>query len=371
MLRWGVPSFPQYRIGGFLKGDHASAYRQLPIDPYYANLSAVALRNPKSGKWMGFVPKVLLFGAVSAVLHYNCSSLCLAVLINRCLGLPLVSYYDDFGSFRPASILAEDSAYFSKFSDTLGALLSDDKTKFGETVKFLGLKGVAPSIENGMLLKILLPKSKVNKWSGEVEQILRIGSVGHTPLGGLIGELSFTQTSIFGRFGRTMLRPLYNKKNAHPFVSTLSEDDKENLRWRVASIRASIPRTVEFRATNPEFLVYTDAATSTQIIAAVIIGVAEFRSSGRGLATFSEVTSKEWVVVSDTTTYIYGLEMLAIIATLTKCRGILRGRNVVFYIENTNAKDALAKGFSPNPSYKQVNTVISGHCSGRRNMGLV
>ena len=41
--------------------------------------------------------------------------------------------------------------------------------------------------------------------------------------------------------------------------------------------------------------------------------------------------------------------MLAIIATLMKCRTILRGRNVVFYIDNTNAKDALVKGFPPTP----------------------
>ena len=298
---------------------------------------------------MAFVPKVLLFGSISAVLHYNCFSRCLAVLVNKCLGIPLVNYYDDFGAYCPASILFEASSSFSKFSNSLGALLNDEKTKFGETIKFLGLKGVFPSIGNGMLLRIFLPKSKIEKWSTEVEEILRCGSVEHKPLEKIIGKLSFTQTSIFGRFGRTMLRPLYNKKNAHPYVSTLSEDDKDNLRWWVASIRACIPRVVEFRAPNPEFLVYSDAATSTRIITAVVINVAGFISSGKGAATFSETTSKDWVDVFDSTTYIYGLEMLAIIATLMKCRTILRGRNVVFYIDNTNAKDALVKGFSPTP----------------------
>ena len=61
-----------------------------------------------------------------------------------------------------------------------------------------------------------------------------------------------------------------------------------------------------------------------------------------------------WVSVFDSTTYIYGLEMLAIIATLMKCRTILRGRNVVFYIDNTNAKDALVKGFPPNPAINRL-----------------
>ena len=82
----------------FLKGDHASAYKQLPPDPKYVNLTVVSLRNPTSGLWMGFVPKVLLSGAVSAVLQYNCFSRSLAEVANRYFGIPLVNYYGDFGS---------------------------------------------------------------------------------------------------------------------------------------------------------------------------------------------------------------------------------------------------------------------------------
>ena len=104
LAQMGRSVFSSVMDWGFLKGDHASAYKQLPIDPSYANLSVVALRNPKSVKLMGFAPRVLLFGAVQAVLHYNCFPRCLAVLVNRCLGIPLVNYYDDFGAFCPASI---------------------------------------------------------------------------------------------------------------------------------------------------------------------------------------------------------------------------------------------------------------------------
>ena len=37
--------------------------------PPHANLTVVALRNPQNGRWMAFVPKVLLLGSISAVLH--------------------------------------------------------------------------------------------------------------------------------------------------------------------------------------------------------------------------------------------------------------------------------------------------------------
>ena len=72
-----------FRGWSFIKGDHASAYKQLPLDPAHANLTVVAPRRPQSGLWMAFVPKVLLFGSISAVLHYNCFSRCLAILVNK------------------------------------------------------------------------------------------------------------------------------------------------------------------------------------------------------------------------------------------------------------------------------------------------
>ena len=75
----------------FLKGDRASAYKQLPLDPKYATLTAVSLRRPLSGRWMGFIPKALPFGAAAAVIHYNCYSRSLAVIISRYLDIPLIS----------------------------------------------------------------------------------------------------------------------------------------------------------------------------------------------------------------------------------------------------------------------------------------
>ena len=91
----------------FLKSDHADAYKQLPLGPEYANLTAVCLRNPDTGEWCAFIPKVLLFGAVSSVIHYNCFIRLLAVLMNRILGIPILNYFDDFGSLSPEPLGAK------------------------------------------------------------------------------------------------------------------------------------------------------------------------------------------------------------------------------------------------------------------------
>ena len=111
---------PSSKNWHFLKGDHASAYKQLPLGPQYANLTIVALRNPDTGLWMGFIPKVLLFGEVSAVIHYNCFPRCLAVLINEMLGIPMLSYFGDYGDFPTETVSREALSTFDLASGSLG-----------------------------------------------------------------------------------------------------------------------------------------------------------------------------------------------------------------------------------------------------------
>ena len=81
---------------------------------------------------MGFVPKVLLFGAVSAVLRYNCFPRSLDVIINRYFGIPLLNYYDDFGAFCPSPLAERALSIFSSSTTILGSDLNDEKSKFGK-----------------------------------------------------------------------------------------------------------------------------------------------------------------------------------------------------------------------------------------------
>ena len=77
------------------KVDQKSAYKNLPLNPDQSAACIATLRNPSDGLLCGFHPRTLLFGAVAAVLHYNCFSLILAVSANLILGIPTVHYFDD------------------------------------------------------------------------------------------------------------------------------------------------------------------------------------------------------------------------------------------------------------------------------------
>ena len=91
----------------FFTADHASGYKNSPVDPTDAQYCIAALRAPKDNRRYGFLPRALLFGAVSAVLHYNCSQRIISVLANKLFGFPVVNYFDDYGCPRPAEISEE------------------------------------------------------------------------------------------------------------------------------------------------------------------------------------------------------------------------------------------------------------------------
>ena len=103
------------------KADHEAGYKQLPIDPADQRFAIVALCHPVTHLWYGFVTRALLFGSVAASLHYNALSRILAALTARCLGIPLVAYFDDFAAIaRKAQGGRAIAVFFFAFLHTAG-----------------------------------------------------------------------------------------------------------------------------------------------------------------------------------------------------------------------------------------------------------
>ena len=74
---------------GFRKIDHKEEYGQLLLDQEYVDLILSVLRDPISGRRYAFVPRVLLSGAVSAAIRYDCFAGIFSVLANKILELPV------------------------------------------------------------------------------------------------------------------------------------------------------------------------------------------------------------------------------------------------------------------------------------------
>ena len=200
--------------------------------------------------------------------------------MNRIFGIPLISYFDDLGSMTPSELAQPALGAIKEFLLLLLVFLNDKKTDLGTDVIFLGLLGSSPRPLRDMTLSIIPPEDKKVRWVAAIKLILTNGSISRDHLDSLAGRLSFSQTSLFGRFGRPMMTPLHMKANTSPFIPTLTERETRTLQWRVTALTTLGVRTIRESADRPGVVVFTDAATSAAIIAAVTIGRKEFFSNG-------------------------------------------------------------------------------------------
>ena len=225
----------------------------------------------------------------------------------------------------------------------LGINMKDSKTLAGRVVTFMGLSGYFPGPENKMSLRTTLHPEKVLRWPNLIKQYINHGAIREKELGSLIGKLSFSQRAVFGRMGRAMMCTLYEKLNDKPYQKKLEEKDLYTFRWWIETMRLVKPRTAVRRERYPKYIVYTDAATKKEIIAAILITREKFTKHQKIDLCTSSVTGGEWSETFAATSHIYGLEMLALMAMIWERGERMRGSCVTFYIDNQNARKALIK----------------------------
>ena len=204
------------------KADHEAAYKQLPLNPLDMRNAIVALRDPTSKRWYGFVSRTLVFGSADAVLHYNIFPRIITALTNRCLGIALVGYFDDFAALIKKHLRQKALETFTRICPLLGIRIKPGKSEVGSPLTFLGLLGTFPCAANGRRLSISLTPGKRKRWPGLITGYLNDGRVAHSFLEKLIGKLLFSQVAVFGKFARTQLRPLYTKLHRRVYNARLS-----------------------------------------------------------------------------------------------------------------------------------------------------
>ena len=326
------------------KADHQAAYKQLPLRPADQPTAIIALRHPASGVWFGFRSRTLMFGSIAAVLHYNSFARAISALANFLLGLPMVSYFDDFAALLPAEIAPKALEVFSSFCSLLGITLKPGKSEVGPSVTFLGLRGSFPSCDNRFRLGISLPPEKATKWADLIASFIKAKSISLQQLESLIGKLSFSQTQLFAKFARTQLRPLYRKLYRKVFNTKLSELEIHILKWWEITIRSLASRWVTSRPRLAPWLVYTDAATNPPKICALL-----FKGDALTPQLHGEWVSSvdpPWCNLFRSTNLILGLELLALVAFFEIAAPQLRGQCVWVYVDNNNVLAAVTRGDS-------------------------
>ena len=329
----------------FFKCDHKSAYKALPVDPDQSKLAVIVLRSPTDGKYYAFFSRTLLFGSTASVLHYNIFARIVTELCNKIFGIPLISFFDDFGCLMRPDLLREALRTFQRFCNALNVVLKTEKTEAGQRITFLGLLGDFPSFDNGGRLAVCLTAEKASAWCNLVLTVLKEGRISHQVLEGLIGKLSFSQAALFGKFARSQMRVLYRKLYRKIYCSQISLRERAVLTWRCAIFHELHPRVTREVRRFPDFVLYSDAASTHSRIAAILF------KGGQSGAPLIELlnkgsTPKFWTRLFHRTNLIYGLELLALLGFVFANRRRLRNSSINAYLDNNNALCALIRGDS-------------------------
>ena len=144
-------------------------------------------------------------------------------------------------------------------------------------------KWIPPSPANFAKLSARLTHEKAPKWIDTLKLRLRQGHVGHNDMESIIGKLGFPQTFLFGMFARCQMRALYLKLRRKWYNPTLSAYEISGVRRRISILRDVSPRVVSSPSARSDWVVYTGAASETEIIADVV-----YHGSASGFRTVWE-----------------------------------------------------------------------------------
>ena len=113
------------RAWSFLKTDHQSEYKKLPLDQAHANLAMVALRDPSNGAWIAFPPRPLLFGSEAEVIRN--------IAFPRAAAIWRIESWESrrfhtLATLGPSDIEIDALGAVRRFDLAVGISLKDDKT---------------------------------------------------------------------------------------------------------------------------------------------------------------------------------------------------------------------------------------------------
>ena len=143
------------------------------------------------------------------------------------------------------------------------------------------------------------------------------------------------------------MAPLYDRLRADPYRPILSGGKTAAVDWRAAALPSMEPRVATPKGGPAGRVVYTDASGKSQIIAASILDPSSVKNT-KYIRPITHVRAGgRWKKTYDSTRYICGLEMLAVLATLMEKGAGLANKSVTIYIDDDNAALAIFKKTPP------------------------
>ena len=334
--------------------DLAKAYKQVAVAEGSRHLGVVGYPTP-SGSWRYFISSSLPFGACASVYGFLRISRAIWHLINVFLGVPACHYFDDFPMFDMQPLT--DSA--QKSVEVLLGLLGwtyatgDKDHPFDRAFTILGARIDLTSLETGTV-SIGNKPGRLGHIASIVSTIESSQSV--ADLAVLRGHIVFASGFCLGRFLRPATSHLETALRSP--LGLRGSQVKKACEVLLDLLANTKPRTITCLHEGLPILIFTDSAFEKGVanIGALIMDP----GSGRPLVfdgqIRGEVVSK-WQS-SGIEQVISQAELATAVAIRMNFKKVLKGRKVIFFIDNEAARFAIIKSVSGKSSMQVLTTAF-------------
>ena len=359
--------------------DMYKAYRMAPCSQPQFTVTAVRHPDPlKAGEVRYLTMAGFNFGLKAAVPMFNRIPFFSTELMRRLLGGVCDHYFDDIATAEPswASAPCPKSELFPTGENSVQACLwfihatigfplaAAKKRELAAIITFLGVISDFSRWWSHGEAQLYTSDDRKALVNNVVARCLAAKSISRQECESLTGKLGFLLLWSAGKFGRAVLRPLYD------YVTTPSTSSWSNaLHYAlafVAVIIMKLPRAVFRFKTKPRptVKVWTDACWEPDAVEPAGIGVVLFfpeYTDNNGQYHASYYTPPHCVASEEVIgkfkarkQYIGQLELYAALIAYTTFKRELQGRKVIHWIDNTGALAALIKGYSSVPDSAQI-----------------
>ena len=329
--------------------DLVSAYKHFPIHPEDREHFRIGVLDTDTLEPAVFGSNVLTFGATGSVGGFlRLSNAIWHTGVND-LGIPWLSYFDDFPVLSPESCCDQVDTLVDDLFNCLQveyAKTGKKAVKLDQKFAALGLMCDLTGFDEGFFT-IGHTEERKAELIGSIREVLASKVLQPKEAEVLRGRLHWFNSYLFGRAPCSAMHTLSKRAQGHDHCSMLGDDLQVALTVLLNHLESAPPLTLRLTS-GRNLYVFTDGSYEPGAAIQAGVGGLVVDEAGNPLRFFSDQVSETdlEVLLQESAHPIYAVELLAVLIAMTAWADLLLDTFTVVYVDNTAAQSALISGQS-------------------------
>ena len=237
--------------------DLEAACKQCPLADDEAQLSVVAIEDPVQPRGLlYFWIFVLPFGAVGSVPQFDLVAARIKRVVLKSLGVPCVSYFDDFPVMVPTAVSAVCGMAFEALGPVTGWLwkMSTVSSPFSDQLSAPGVVFNLSLVTSANKLCVTNTEDRIRDLCPQAFTFWTKGFMSQAEAAQTAGRVGFAGSQIFGKTGTAVLWHLRRRAAGKPMTPLLAC----SLSAWCEALSTALPRYVPLGTFSPPKLMFTD-----------------------------------------------------------------------------------------------------------------